>query len=66
MIFFSGTPGQHEKTPVKSESRVDFLVNENVGSDDPSKTLYKLHGNLKKISRHVFFKIQNMCYIILS
>lgn len=45
-----GTPGQHEKTPVKSESRVDFLVNENVGSDDPSKTLYKLHGSLMILS----------------
>uniref|UniRef100_K1QC66 Putative ferric-chelate reductase 1-like protein n=1 Tax=Magallana gigas TaxID=29159 RepID=K1QC66_MAGGI len=48
--IIGGTPGQHEKTPVKSESRVDFLVNENVGSDDPSKTLYKLHGSLMILS----------------
>lgn len=41
-----GTPSRHEKTPVKSQSKVDFLVNENIGSDDPSMVLYKLHGSL--------------------
>lgn len=57
--YFTGTPSQHEQIPAKSQSRVDFLVNENVGSDEPSMTLYKLHGN-QDILTSPFVKIQ--CY----
>lgn len=48
--ILGGTPSQHEQIPAKSQSRVDFLVNENVGSDEPSMTLYKLHGSLMILS----------------
>ncbi|XP_078322490.1 putative ferric-chelate reductase 1 isoform X2 [Crassostrea virginica] len=42
----AGRPAQHEKIPVASRGKVDFLLNENVASDDPSMVMYKLHGSL--------------------
>lgn len=44
-LFETGRPAQHEKIPVASRGKVDFLLNENVASDDPSMVMYKLHGN---------------------
>ncbi|XP_061177112.1 putative ferric-chelate reductase 1 homolog [Saccostrea echinata] len=41
-----GTPKRHEKIPVVSAEKVDFLLNQTVGFGEQSMLLYKLHGSL--------------------
>ncbi|XP_062619064.1 ferric-chelate reductase 1-like [Saccostrea cucullata] len=41
-----GNPRRHARTPVVSDERVDFLLNQTIGFKEDSMLLYKLHGSL--------------------